>query len=66
MFSFSRFVLVRQEMCNGHDFAEENEAMATMKSKSKQGGASCQARTKYDCLFRMVKWGRWCWTALGP
>lgn len=38
MFSFSRFVLVRQEMCNGHDFAEENEAMATMKSKSKQGG----------------------------
>lgn len=38
MFSFSRFVLLRQEVCKGHDFAEENEARATMKSKSKQGG----------------------------
>lgn len=64
MFSFSRFVLLWQEMCKGQDFAEENEARASMKGNSKQG-ASCQARTKYDCLFRMVKWGRWCWTALG-
>lgn len=38
LFSFSRFVLLRQEMCKGHDFAEENEARAMMKGKSKQGG----------------------------
>lgn len=38
MFSFSRFVLLWQEVCKGHDFAEENEARVTKKSKSKQGG----------------------------